>query len=233
MNVFIIHAHNEPQSFTTALKDLSVDILEQQGHQVRVSDLYAMKFNPVASGEDFKQRTDSDYLVYAKEQRNGYKTDTLADDIAAEIEKVKWADLIIFNFPLYWYSLPAIMKGWIDRVFISGYCYGGTRIYDRGGLKGKQAMLTFSLGGREHMFGPNAIHGELDTMLRPITRGILGYVGLSVLPPFIAYHVPYIDQQARQDVLEQYHQHLLTLDQRTPLSFPSLDNFDEQLNPIN
>lgn len=231
MNVLIVHAHNEPQSFNTSMKNLAVEVFREQGHEVVVSDLYADKFNPVATADDFRLRANSEYLVYALEQRNGYNTGTLSPDIQAELDKIKWADLIIFNFPIYWFGMPAIMKGWIDRVFVSGYCYGGTRIYDRGGLKGKMAMLSFSLGGQDHMFGPNAVHGELDTLLRPIQRGMLGYVGLKVLPPFVAFHVPYISEADRHEYLAKYRQHLLTIDQRPALEFPSLDDFDELLHP--
>ncbi len=231
MKVLIVFAHNEPRSFNAAMQALSVEVLRAEGHEVVVSDLYAMRFNPVASADDFGARANPDYLVYALEQRKGYESGTLAPDIEAEIEKVKWADLIIFNFPIYWYSMPAIMKGWIDRVFISGFCYGGKRIYDRGGLKGKSAMLAFSLGGQPHMFGPGAIHGELEVMLQPILRGMLAYVGLTVLPPFAAYHVPYISPEARAEVLEGYRRHLLTLDARPPLVFPSMADFDENLRP--
>lgn len=92
-------------------------------------------------------------------------------------------------------------------------------------------MLAFSLGGQPHMFGPGAVHGEMETLLRPIQRGALGYVGLSVLPPFAAFHVPYISEEARREYLEQYRHHLLTLDDRPPLVFPSLDDFDTNLRP--
>ncbi len=184
MNVLIVFAHNEPRSFNAAMKDASVEVLTNAGHDVVVSDLYAMGFNPVASAADFGERANPDYLVYALEQRKAYESGTLAADIAGEVEKVKKADLIIFNFPIYWYGMPAIMKGWVDRVFISGLCYGGKRIYDRGGLKGKSALLAFSLGGQPHMFGPGAIHGELEVMLQPLLRGMLAYVGLTVLPPY-------------------------------------------------
>lgn len=231
MNVLIVHAHNEPKSFNTAMMNLAVEVLQGEGHEVLVSDLYEMKFNPVASADDFRDRANTDHLVYALEQRHAFASGTFAPDIAAELEKIKWADLVIFNFPIYWYSMPAIMKGWIDRVFVSGYCYGGTRIYDRGGLRGKKAMLAFSLGGQAHMFGPGAVHGELEVLLQPIQRGMLGYVGLTVLPPFVAFHVPYISAEARRDCLEQYRAHLLTLEQRAPLAFPSLDDFDDRLQP--
>ncbi|PBZ54984.1 NAD(P)H dehydrogenase [Pseudomonas aeruginosa] len=231
MNVLIVHAHNEPRSFNTAMKDLAVDVLREQGHEVVVSDLYEQKFNPVASARDFGIRADSEYLVYALEQRHSYSSGSLAVDIQVELDRVKWADLIIFNFPIYWFGMPAIMKGWIDRVFVSGYCYGGKRIYDRGGLKGKMAMLAFSLGGQRHMFGPGAVHGELESLLLPIHRGMLAYVGLKVLPPFVAYHVPYISESERHDYLEQYRQQLQTLHQRPALEFPSLDEFDDSLRP--
>jgi NAD(P)H dehydrogenase (quinone) len=94
-------------------------------------------------------------------------------------------------------------------VLISGVCYGGMRFYDQGGLKGKKALVTLTLGGREHMFGQNAIHGELvDGMLRPLLRGTLAYVGLEVLPPFIGYHVPYIKPEAREQILVDYKNYL-------------------------
>jgi NAD(P)H dehydrogenase (quinone) len=231
VNILIVHAHPEPLSFNTALKDLSVETLTAAGHTVTVSDLYAMNFNPVASKADFAERKSPDYLVYALEQRYNYEKASIAPDIAGEVAKVVAADLIIFNFPLFWFSMPAILKGWIDRVLISGVCYGGMRFYDQGGLKGKQAMLTFTLGGREHMFGEDAIHGELEVMLRPILRGTLAYCGLSVLPPFIGYHVPYISPEARAEILTNYSDYLGKLDQLTPLVFPKISDFDAKLYP--
>ncbi|WP_306603589.1 NAD(P)H-dependent oxidoreductase [Azonexus sp.] len=231
MKVLIVHAHYEPQSFTTALKDQAVATLSAAGHEVRVSDLYAMQFNPVASAADFAERSDPDYCVYALEQRKGFESGTIAADIREEVAKVDWCDLLILNFPIFWFSVPAIMKGWIDRVFVSGRFYGGKRFYDQGGMRGKQAMLSFTLGGREHMFGPQAIHGELETMLRPILRGSLAYAGFTVLPPFAAYHVPYVTQESRQQILVEYAGRLNRLDDLTPLSFPSLDDFDDRLYP--
>lgn len=233
MNVLIVHAHPEPASFCAAMKDLAAATLSEAGHQVRVSDLYAMGWNPVASAADFQARRDADYLVYALEQRHAHEQGALAADIAAELDKLLWADLLILNFPLYWCSLPAMLKGWIDRVLVSGVCYGGLRFYDRGGLAGKRALLSFSLGGQAHMFaGEAAVHGELQTMLRPLLRGTLGYVGFQVLPPFAAYHVPYVDQAARGEILAAYRRHLLDLEQLQPLAMPSLDDFDRRLNPL-
>ncbi|MFW1799696.1 NAD(P)H-dependent oxidoreductase [Acinetobacter nematophilus] len=232
MNILIVHAHPEPLSFTTALKNQAVDVLQNLGHHVEVSDLYAMNFNPVASQADFNSRSNQEYLNYALEQRHASKTHALAQDIQVEIEKVQKADLLIFSFPMYWTSVPAILKGWIDRVFVSGIFYGGKRFYNHGGMLGKKAMLSFTLGGRDHMFGQGAIHGSIEDLLLPIQRGTLAYVGFEVLPPFIAYHVPYITDEARQQLLDAYQQHLQNLEQLAALEFPKLEQFDDKLYPL-
>ncbi|WP_442113993.1 NAD(P)H-dependent oxidoreductase [Pseudomonas sp. NUPR-001] len=232
MNVLIVHAHPEPQSFTAALRDTAIHTFEAQGHQVQVSDLYAMNWNPVASADDFATRENPEYLVYALEQRLGVKSGSIAADIQQELDKLLWADLVVLNFPIFWFSAPAMLKGWIDRVLVSGVCYGGKRFYDQGGLAGKKALVTVTLGGREHMFGERAIHGPLEDMLRPILRGTLAYVGFEVLEPFVAWHVPYISDEARQDFLRSYQQRLQHLADDQPLQFPRLSQFDEALYPL-
>ena len=232
MKVLIVHAHPEPRSFTAALRDQAAQTFRAQGHEVQVSDLYAMGWNPVASADDFSQRENPDYLVYALEQRLGVKSGSIAPDIQQELDKLLWADLLVLNFPIFWFSAPAMLKGWIDRVLVSGVCYGGKRFYDQGGLAGKRALVTVTLGGREHMFGEGAIHGPLEDMLRPILRGTLAYVGFEVLEPFVAWHVPYISDEARQAFLHSYEQRLQHLSDDLPLSFPRLDQFDEALYPL-
>ena len=89
MKIFIVHAHPEPQSFCSAMKDTAVETFQHLGHEVQVSDLHQMKWNPVASGDDFGVRSQPDYLVYALEQRESYKSGQLSPDIQAEIEKLK------------------------------------------------------------------------------------------------------------------------------------------------
>lgn len=232
MNVLIVHAHPEPKSFTAALRDQAVQSLQEQGHVVQVSDLYAMNWNPVASADDFASRDNPDYLVYALEQRQAVKSGGLAKDIQQELDKLLWADFLILNFPMYWFSMPAILKGWVDRVLVSGICYGGKRFYDQGGLAGKKVLVSITLGGREHMFGEKAVHGPLEDMLRPLLRGTLAYVGMDVLPPFVAWHVPYISQDAREAFLDGYAARLHNLSRDQPLIFPRLAQFDDRLYPL-
>lgn len=232
MNVLIVHAHPEPQSFCTAMMQSMRRRFESAGHTVAVSDLYAKQFNPVASAADFHNRSNPDYLVYALEQRHAYKTETLPADIAEELALLQQCDLLVLNFPLYWFSVPAILKGWIDRVFLSGVAYGGRNFYDRGLFKGKKAWVTFTLGGREHMFGEHGIHGDLTALLAPVLRGSLGYAGFDVLEPFAAYHVPYITPEARADIVLALDKAVDTLAERACIEVPSLDHFDAQMNPL-
>lgn len=232
MNVLIVHAHPEPKSFTSSMKDVAVEVLTQQGHQVVVSDLYAMNWNPVASAADFGQRGNAEYMNYALEQRANLDADALAPDIQAELYKLMAADLVILSFPLYWFSVPAIMKGWIDRVFVSGRVYGGRRVYNKGGLVGKRAVLALTCGGRDYMLSEGGIHGDITGILKPVLQGSLGYAGMTVLPPFVGYHVPYLSDEQRQEIMQSYRDYLTRLDDLTPLPMPDLSQFDAQMKPL-
>ena len=231
MKVLLVHAHPEPQSFSAALKSLAEEELASQGHEVQVSDLYAMRFNPVASAADFGSRANPDYCVYALEQRQGVATGTIAPDIQLELEKLLWCDLLVLNFPIFWFSTPAILKGWIDRVLVSGVVYGGKRFYDRGGLVGKRALVSVTLGGQEHMFDEDGIHGSLNGMLRHLLQGTLAYTGLTVCEPFVAWHVPYVSPAARQHLLDAWRVRLQTIESAPILLSPRLSDFDESLQP--
>ena len=140
MNVLIIHAHPEPTSFNAAMRDVAVATLQEEGHGVLVSDLYPMGFHAVLGANDFiGDRLDANVLNAAAEQTNAYANGTLAPDIIAEQAKVAAADLVIFQFPIWWFGMPAIMKGWADRVFTRGFAYDAGRKYDNGLFRGKTA----------------------------------------------------------------------------------------------
>ncbi|MGQ3028653.1 MAG: NAD(P)H-dependent oxidoreductase, partial [Ferrovibrionaceae bacterium] len=124
MKVLTVFAHPEPQSFGHALLERGTGTLRAAGHEVEVSDLYAMNFNPVATGADFTTRRFPSALQYDREQKQASQDRTFAPDIQTELDKLIWCDLLILQFPLWWFSVPAMMKGWIDRVFVNGTVYG-------------------------------------------------------------------------------------------------------------
>lgn len=227
MNVLIVYAHQEPKSFNGAMLATAVTTLAEQGHKVQVSDLYAMKFKAVADAADFQKQTDPAFFKYQIEQGNAYANKTLAADIAAEQEKLLWCNLLIMQFPLWWFSLPAIMKGWVDRVFTTGFAFGHGKWYDAGGLRGRKAMLALTTGGPQNMYAKGGINGDIDDVLHNINHGILCFVGFEVLPPFVAWAPAHVEQPNREDYLQAYRQRLLNLENTTPIRYPRLADYDE------
>ncbi|WOH83666.1 NAD(P)H-dependent oxidoreductase [Bradyrhizobium sp. BEA-2-5] len=227
MKVLIVFAHQEAQSFNAALLARSVAELTALGHTVRISDLYAMRFNPVATAEDFGARRFPDRLQYDREQKYNLQHGALSGDIAAEIEKLLWCDLLILQFPLWWFSVPAIMKGWIDRVFVNGAIYGSGRRYDTGGLNGRRAMVVTSTAAYPGMCASDGLVGALDVVLWPIQNGMLAYAGCKVLPPFVSYSVNFVDEATRHRYLDDYAERLRQLETTEPLFFHPLADFGE------
>lgn len=234
MNVLIVFAHPEPRSYGRALLDRGVATLREAGHAVVVSDLYAMGFNPVATGADFTERRFPGQLQYDREQKLASQRRGFSDDIQTEIDKLLAWDLLILQFPLWWFSVPAILKGWIDRVFVNGTVYGaGGRRFDQGGLKGRRAMLAFTTGCFPEMMAPDGLLGERDVILWHLQYGTFGYAGLEVLQPFVAWSVQYSDEAQRQAGLDAYAARLRGIAHESPTPMHTLAEFgsDWRLRP--
>jgi NAD(P)H dehydrogenase (quinone) len=226
--ILLVYAHPEPRSFNAAMLHVAERVFRSLGDEVRISDLYAMNFDPVVRASDFKDFDPSNRLDYFAEQKRAYAAGRLADDIAAEIEKVAWCDLLILQFPLYWFSLPAILKGWIDRVFVPGFAFATGKWYERGGLVGKRAMLAITMSAYPEMMAPDGLNGFMDVNLWPIQNGVLAFCGCDVLAPFVANGVPYADEGTRAEILAHYERRLMGLENEAPLCFHRREEFDRQ-----
>jgi NAD(P)H dehydrogenase (quinone) len=117
---------------------------------------------------------------------------------------VFWCELMIWQFPLWWFGLPSILKGWVDRVFAMGRIYGGGRVYDTGMLRGRRAMLSLTTGGPQESFVDGGMHGDIHAILRPIQRGIFQFIGMDVLRPQIVYRPARLSDDERRQRLEAY-----------------------------
>jgi len=234
MNVLIVFAHPERRSFGRALLDRGVGALRDCGHDVLVSDLYAMNFNPVASSADFIERRFPEALQYDREQKQASRMRSFAPDIQAELDKLLWCDLLILQGPLWWFSVPAIMKGWIDRVFANGTVYGaGGMRFDQGGLKGRKAMLAMTTGCMPSMVEPDGLLGDRDIILWHLHHGTFGYSGLAALPPFLAWSIQYTDEKQRAIYLDAYERRLRTIEELQVMPSHALADFgaDWRLKP--
>src|SRR6478752_3045271 len=124
MNVLIVYAHPEPRSLNGSLKEFSVKRLRDAGHAVQVSDLYAMNWKAALDAGDSVAHTTGDRFDPSRASKYAFENGLQSADIAAEQAKLKWADAVILQFPLWWFSMPAIMKGWVERVYAYGLAYG-------------------------------------------------------------------------------------------------------------
>ncbi len=227
MQALLVYAHPEPQSFNAAMRDIAIETLQAQGHKVAISNLYAMNFDPVAGRGDFTESLNPTVLNLSLEQRHAAAQGTLNPVIAQQLDALQRADLLVLQFPLWWFGMPAILKGWIDRVFLSGVVYGRSAQFERGKLRGKRALVCVTTGAPSASFQTDGINGDMNTLLMPLLRGVLGFTGMTVLPPFIGFGVPYIGPEQRTQMLHAYAHYLQHLDQLTPLSMPRLaDHLD-------
>lgn len=216
-NILIIHAHPENQSFCSSLRKKAVSHFEKKGYHVKVSDLYAMEFEPVGGKDDFTSLNNSTFFKYQKEQVNAFENNLFVFDLKLEMEKLEWCDILIFNFPLWWFGLPAILKGWVDRVFAMGFAYGnGKGVYEKGTFPEKSAFITMTTGGPETAYNGGK-NGDLETILFPIHHGIFYFTGMTVLPPFISFSPARKSTAELSQELERYGTHLNSLYGLKPL----------------
>jgi NAD(P)H dehydrogenase (quinone) len=227
MNVLLVFAHPEPRSLNGALRDVAVAELKAQGHEVRVSDLYEQGWKSEIDRADFPQLADGVRLSVATASGEAFSARMLTDDVKAEQEKLLWADAVILQFPLWWFTMPAILKGWVDRVYSYGFTYGvgehsdkrwGNR-YGEGVFAGKRAMLVVTTGGWEEHYSERGINGPIDDLLFPINHGVLFYPGFHVLRSFVAHRVNRLDEAGFAAVAERLRERMRTLFTAKPIPY--------------
>ncbi|KAE8297720.1 NAD(P)H dehydrogenase [quinone] 1 [Larimichthys crocea] len=223
----IVYAHQSSGSFNAAVRDVAMEELTEQGYRVIVSDLYAMNFRANATRDDvIGDLKDPDHFQYGEETMHAWMEGRLSDDIVAEQRKVEEAEFIIFQFPLYWFSVPAIMKGWIDRVLTQGFAFSLQKMYNTGIFKEKKAMLSFTTGATQTMFRPDGINGDINVTLWPLQNGTLHFCGFQVLPPQIFWSVAHCPPAVRTAMLDGWRARLKGLSAEKPLTFAPCELFD-------
>jgi len=205
LNVFIIFAHPEPNSLNGALKDLAVLTLKENGNKVKVSDLYGMGFKATLDRDDFLKMQTPNRLMPVLEQLNASKTDGFASDIKAEMEKIEWADLIIFQFPIWYETIPALLKAWFERVLAHGFAHNilEGKVNDQGFLKGKKAMLSFTAGSEKESFYIDIPNEDKTKLLPPVSKA-LRFTGLKVTDAFAVFNAMQLSEDDAEKAFEEY-----------------------------
>lgn len=224
MKILLVHAHPERTSVTHQLVEAAFEVLKAQGHGVMQSDLYAMGWKAVFDGQDFPERANQHRLSFIEESGHAFSSGCQTPDVEEEQRKILAADAVILLFPLWWFSMPAIMKGWVDRVWAYSLAYGyrgagNTYRYGEGGFAGKRALLAVSVGGPAIDYSPRGINGPLEQLLFPITHGTLFFPGMQVLPTFAVYGTARIDAKGMAEAATAWRGRVERLFEDEPIAF--------------
>lgn len=225
MKILLVLAHPEPRSFCGALRDVAAQTLQAEGHEVEQSDLYAMRWQPLLGPQDFPVEEADTPFNAQQAQRAAVAAGRQAVDVAGEQAKLARADLLLLIFPVWWFAPPAILKGWIDRVFALDVAYGGGRWFDRGVYRGKRALLCLTTGARADRFSEHGLFGSIDWVLHPLRVGVLNSSGFDTLEPHVAWAAGHLDDAGRRELLARWAERLRSVAAEAPQPFRHLADY--------
>jgi NAD(P)H dehydrogenase (quinone) len=188
MQAHIVLAHPEPKSFNAHLTVVAREALEGRGWGVTVSDLYALGFDPGERPEHYPDRLDPARFDTMAEQRHAADHSALPAEVRFEIERLDRADLVILQYPMWWFQPPAMLKGWFDRVFVYGEVYRSRQRFESGRFVGKRVLQSVTVATSAETYAYNGCSGDIELLLWPVNF-TMAYVGFGVLRPFVGYGV--------------------------------------------
>ncbi|MCI2238364.1 NAD(P)H-dependent oxidoreductase [Paenibacillus sp. TRM 82003] len=201
-------------------------------YEVLTSDLYARGFDPVLGARDLGDLAEEPVNI-PELVGERYTRGELPADVREEQAKLAAAELLVVQFPLWWYGPPAILKGWFDRVLTSGFAYGDIdpelgvpRRYGDGGLVGRRALVVVTAGEDARSIGPRGISGDLESLLFPLTHGVLWYVGIETLDLHVVHDADALGAAGVDQEVERLRKRLRTVDTEPARRFRRLRDGD-------
>lgn len=202
MKMLIVLAHPSPNSFNAALAAAAADEARSLGHEVEISDLYAEGFSPAGGPNDFITPIDPGEFHYQSAQRTAALENGFSPEIRREQDRVREADCLLLQFPLWWGGPPAILKGWIDRVCAYGITYADGTRFDTGLFRGRRSLLSVTTGGTPRRFSNDGEYGPIEQVLYSTQHLFLAYMGYDLATPQVSYGVAREDDAARDGMIE-------------------------------
>lgn len=184
MKHLIIYCHPNPKSFNAAILDIYTKALQGKGHDVRIRDLYQMKFSPVLTAADFEAMHKGAVLP----------------DVKTEQDHIRWAEIITFIYPIWWSGMPALDRGYVDRVLSEGFAYQlgpeGLKTY----LNDKKVVLINTMGALESEYEKT---GMLKSIRQTTVEGIFEFCGMKVIRHQYFGAVTLVSDSDRKAMLEK------------------------------
>lgn len=229
-NALIVLCHPNPSSFNHRLASVAKDTLEGIGYNCSILDIYQLDIPSPTSMDDFNHEFNVKDFDYKEEQKLAVKQESFHPEIKKSQDKISEADLLVFQFPLWWFSFPSALKNWIEKCFSFDFAYNGRekRWFDNGPLKGKKAVLSFTTSGPEWIYKDNGINGDISKILWPIHNGIFNFTGLSVLPPIISWASDTFNRDNKPLLESNLREQFSNIDNIRPLNFHPLKSFDDR-----
>ncbi|WP_249998474.1 NAD(P)H-dependent oxidoreductase [Actinoplanes sp. M2I2] len=226
-----VYAHPRRGSLNDRLFREGTEALSAR-YDVATSDLHAQGFDPVLSERDLGDLADKPGNV-AELAGEAYARGQAPDDVREEQAKLAAAELLVVQFPLWWYGPPAILKGWIDRVLTSGFAYGDLdpelglpRRYGDGGLVGRRALVVVTAGEDANSIGPRGVSGDLESLLFPLTHGVFWYVGIETLDLHVVHDADALDAAGVEREVRRLRERVRTVDAEPAQPFRRLRDGD-------
>lgn len=173
MRVLVIYAHPVPGSFNAAIHETVLACLRRNGHEIRDTDLYAEDFHPALTREERE--------VYHSPGEN------LTPAIARYVDDLQWAEALVFCFPTWWFGMPAIVKGYLDRVWVPGVAFhmpgpegGGLKP----GLRNIRKLALVTTYGAPWWL----VHWVGGAARNVILRGLTGLMAPGLKTLYLAHH---------------------------------------------
>lgn len=187
MKHLIVYCHPNPLSFCRGIMDYITGELLEWGDKVKIRDLYFMEFNPVLTPPDFGNSAEQGF----------------PEDIRDEHEVIRWADSLIFIYPVWWAYMPAELKGYIDRVFSQGFAYGREPDGRIRGLLGDKRVIVINTMGVP--FDAYDESGMIEAMKKTVDEGIFRFCGVEDVRHIFFGGVPTSDEERRGRMFRLVH----------------------------
>ncbi len=196
MNILLVTAHPETQSFNFALRERAISVLTAKGATLKHTDLYQEPFCPVPGQGDFAAFPANEPLQLMKAQKTNTQYGGYSPDIRLEQAKLLWAEVVLLQFPIWWGTYPAVLKGWIERVLTYGFAYGREKT-----LPSKAVLLSVTTGGVED----EAEAASYRERVAKMTDDVFGLMRWKNLGAFFAHGPASIeDAEQRRQLLADY-----------------------------
>lgn len=184
INHLIVYCNPNPRSLSAAYRDALVELTEMSANPVNVRDLYNIGFSPVLEMRDF----------------DAVKHGQIPAEVKVEQDYVMWANLITFVYPVWWAGMPALMKGYIDRVFTKGFAYIMEEEGHLKGLLGDKKVVILNNMGFPYAYYEKT--GMLDSMKQTTDEGIFKFCGMEVVEHRFFGHLDAASKAEREGHVE-------------------------------